>query len=1067
MKKYSFLIPTKNNIHFTERCLLSIIKDLDKELIDYSAVEILFLDAHSTDGLPELVEHYRGLDIRIIQFDDDNFSKKNNEGARQANGSYLILLNNDTEVLEDLILPMEKGLNQPGVGIVSNKHFFPDMALNHVGIAFKADRTPVHIYPGESDKYPFLNISRVVPAVTAACVMVKKSEFLKIGGFDENYVYGYEDVDLCLKYKKELGKSSYVATDSRIIHFGQSSYGRDRGEENNRKYFLEKWKDEKLTLFEDIYRKDGFFKIKSREKLLKKAQKGFHKLKRIVRPAKIQVEDSKQDKPNLDENTIVFFYDDIFNSFNVVIKNLYESYLKNFSGELKVLHDSPSNFEKYLDEPCMTVTWTHFWDQYYVRTRKYADRDFRLYAINYENLNTNYSDYWTSHIKVSKFQILSISTYCTDFLVKAGVDNARIHLLNLGYWNEFAKTKPNPELHEPPVYMVMTNTNDPERYGTTVAIQALSEAFKDKKDKVKLLIRDYGSNPAYVHNLASLYLDGFTAEVSHGFLDNDALAELYLRGDVLVNPFRGEGFGMKILEAGIQGLVVIAPNYGGPKDFLKDMEALEVEYKLSPIGKTIDKDLLLLNDNYVDCDVQLSSLVEKINYSFGSLSELKKKAAEKSDNLKGLYSWGNVSKNLSQILAPFQKPLETNSFNEYAILPSIIINEIENPKVSLLINTYNRPDLIENTLNHISKLNDIKEYTTEVVVINDGSDSKEEYRKAIKKFENITDFSIRYIEYEKNRGNSFSKNVGLYNSKGWMSVFLGDDIIPMNGFISRRIKQHEDIPKILLLGHTEWDSTIRNNLIAEFAVKYSSFQFAYEVYRNHKEIFSVNLYTSNISFLTEEIRGIGMYLEDIEGITLYEDTLWGLDLGEKGFRLIYDRKIQAMHKHNVDFKWLKERSKIIGATTAKIFLLYPDSVKFTSAREYITLLRKNTDLFISKEKNRLWDSIIEKTEENYAKDYEVLESLIKSTSDLKARMSLMTCLHERLHQIYIFYSLYGFLKEMGLLESYSALLLMNYYNFLQTLPIVSTTVDIGLKAQVINKIKQKIRDRIKRIIYRN
>ncbi len=93
--KYSFLIPTKNNIHFTERCILSLIDDLNKENISYGEVEIILMDSNSIDGINELVEHYKGINIRIIETPEDNFSKKNNAGAKVAQGEYLILLNND------------------------------------------------------------------------------------------------------------------------------------------------------------------------------------------------------------------------------------------------------------------------------------------------------------------------------------------------------------------------------------------------------------------------------------------------------------------------------------------------------------------------------------------------------------------------------------------------------------------------------------------------------------------------------------------------------------------------------------------------------------------------------------------------------------------------------------------------------------------------------------------------------------------------------------------------------------------------------------------------------------
>ncbi len=1061
--KYTVIVPTKNNIHFTERMLLSLLSDLKQENIPVESVEIIYLDSSSIDGLQEMVEHYPGIKQRIINFDDDNFSKKNNKGALEAKGRYIILLNNDTEILNDLIRPMEKAFIDDTIGVVSNKHYFPDMKLNHVGIAYRDDRTPVHLYPHEDDKrYPFLNLSRKVPAVTAACVMLKRKDFLKVGGFDEKYEYGYEDVDLCIKYKKELNKDSFVAVDSKIIHFGQSSWGRERGEDKNRRYFLDKWKDQDLVSFKEIYEQDNFERMKKKEALRLKV---VSKIKKGNIPTPLLK--STIDPNELKSNTVVFFFDDVFNSFNVVIKNLYESFSRNFGDQYEVLKDSTENFVKYHNSEAVTITWTHFWESYFVKSRKYHERDYRLYAVNYEyEGDVSQVDYWSRHIKNSSFQILSISNYCSDFLRKIGVIEGRINLLNLGYWPEFDQHEPNPKTHTTPKYLIITNSNDPERYATDVAIGSFGDAFSKKRVNVSLLLRDYGSNPTYLKELVDDHLDDLDIEISTGFLSNNELAEMYLSCDVLLNPIRGEGFGMKILEAGALGLVSIAPEYGGPIDFLPQMENITVKYEMRSIGNTIDRKLLLLNDNYYDCEVDRRDLTEVIEKSYENLAELKLKAHGKVSNIRENFSWESISKSLTNIISRIDKDNKVILYprNKYEPEVKKIYNDNGKADVSIVINSFERPEMIERLLPILESLPDAKAHKCEVVIVNDGSIKP--YLPVIEQHVKNSSFSIKYLSYKQNRGNTYSRNLGIINAEGKIAILIGDDILPLPGFISRRISLHDQDSNSLILGHTEWHPSIRNNFIAEFTTKYSNFQFGYEFFRNSREIQNYNLYTSNISFNREELVKKELLLDEINKIVLLEDALWGSKLADNGYKLVYERKIEALHDHPVDYLWFVKRSETIGKTMGDLFLVYPESVNFTTVRSFINILREytflaggQTDEFTDQVKNS-----IEFKESNLESNVSKFAGLYKNVKDQDNRDLYRALLHKQLHRSNEHFLMKGFLRSMNLDEDYAELLIDEIN------PLISASQKSNgrpaIRALIKEKLLTSIRSNLDKLTYR-
>lgn len=154
----------------------------------------------------------------------NNFSVACNEAAKRVRDEWILFLNDDIEAENNfLFLMFDTALNL-GADIVGAKLLYPDGRIQHVGVYFKEDGTPYHAALGAPDK---LREDRIVPAVTGACMMVKRGVFEALGGFDEEFENGFEDVDFCLR-AREAGYRIALCGRTKLIHYEKCTRGFDR-----------------------------------------------------------------------------------------------------------------------------------------------------------------------------------------------------------------------------------------------------------------------------------------------------------------------------------------------------------------------------------------------------------------------------------------------------------------------------------------------------------------------------------------------------------------------------------------------------------------------------------------------------------------------------------------------------------------------------------------------------------------------------------------------------------------------------------------------------------------------
>ena len=219
----SIIILTKDSPQHIGRCLQSIFKNST-----YPNFEIVVVDNGTTneDALRILKEN----PIKVIPFHEKfNFSKANNIGVQNSKGEFIVLLNNDTEVItpdwiEQLLLYCEF----TDIGAVGPLLLYPDRTVQHAGVVLGLRGTADHImrhFPFDSDGYAgSLSCPREVSAVTGACLMVKRSDYLNGSGLVEYYGTHYQDVDLCLRILANGKRNLYIPY-AVLIHYENSTRG--------------------------------------------------------------------------------------------------------------------------------------------------------------------------------------------------------------------------------------------------------------------------------------------------------------------------------------------------------------------------------------------------------------------------------------------------------------------------------------------------------------------------------------------------------------------------------------------------------------------------------------------------------------------------------------------------------------------------------------------------------------------------------------------------------------------------------------------------------------------------
>jgi O-antigen biosynthesis protein len=236
--RFSIIIPLYNRVLFTTICVRALMAVADH----WDECEVILVDNGSTDGTAAFLAMLDAPFCVISNAQNLGFARACNQGAAAARGDYLIFLNNDTVPQPGWLAALCAAITGPSTPtVVGGRLLFPDDTVQHAGLGFNARYEPVHLFYGDVADGPAQH-SRPVPAVTGACMMVARERFLALGGFDEGYVNGFEDLDFCCRVRKDGGTIWYEAG-SVVYHFESASDGRYRSDVANYERFQQRWAD--------------------------------------------------------------------------------------------------------------------------------------------------------------------------------------------------------------------------------------------------------------------------------------------------------------------------------------------------------------------------------------------------------------------------------------------------------------------------------------------------------------------------------------------------------------------------------------------------------------------------------------------------------------------------------------------------------------------------------------------------------------------------------------------------------------------------------------------------------
>ena len=236
--KVSIVIPNKDEKETLKKCLESI-----WQKTTYSNYEIILVENNSTTR--EIRDYYQELDrkngVRVVYWDKEfNYSAINNFGISYAKGEYILCLNNDITVISpEWMEELLANCQRPEVGIVGARLYYPDNTIQHAGIVLGMGGCAGSLFVGLArSRGGYLHkaaLQQDLSAVTAACFMVKKEAFEKVGGFEEKLAVAFNDVDFCLKVR-HAGNLVVYDPYAELYHHESKTRGYENTEAKKRRF---------------------------------------------------------------------------------------------------------------------------------------------------------------------------------------------------------------------------------------------------------------------------------------------------------------------------------------------------------------------------------------------------------------------------------------------------------------------------------------------------------------------------------------------------------------------------------------------------------------------------------------------------------------------------------------------------------------------------------------------------------------------------------------------------------------------------------------------------------------
>src|SRR4051795_13374397 len=225
----------------TEMCLAAVESALGDKL--GREFELVLVDNRSPDDTLELFARWRDRAVVVALDHNANFAGGNNEGVAASSGEVVVIMNNDVEVVAGTLVGLVEAAREPGVGIAGTRLLYPDGSLQHGGAGFFATNgppLPYHLFHHQAGDLPYTACPLEPDVVTAALMALPRAVYDELGGFDEAFLNGWEDTDLCLR-ARVAGHRVVYRGDLVAVHHEGASRGRSERDSHNAQTFFARW----------------------------------------------------------------------------------------------------------------------------------------------------------------------------------------------------------------------------------------------------------------------------------------------------------------------------------------------------------------------------------------------------------------------------------------------------------------------------------------------------------------------------------------------------------------------------------------------------------------------------------------------------------------------------------------------------------------------------------------------------------------------------------------------------------------------------------------------------------
>jgi GT2 family glycosyltransferase len=472
--------------------------------------------------------------------------------------------------------------------------------------------------------------------------------------------------------------------------------------------------------------------------------------------------------------------------------------------------------------------------------------------------------------------------------------------------------------------LTVTNSHDLERYGTRVLLDAYWSTFA-RTDDVTLVMKDYGasSGDTTLRDLIRARTGGARVEYITEFTSKEKLIELYKSCDAFVSAHRGEGYGMKILDALACGLPVITPLFGGPADFCTAENCLPVEFSLVPVGACLDTASLAIANGPMWAEPDPRSLAARLRQVVEAPGDARRLGERARASVIDRFTWGAMATSVIDVVdahPPADRSSRTDAAS--AAVPARRSPYWRGCRVSVVIPTYNRSRMLRQCLDALAAQT-ILPQELEVIVVDDGSTDDTE---AVVRASSYA-FPLKYLR-QANGGPGAARNAGVREAVGEKVLFLGDDIVADARLLESHLEAHarREAPATAILGHIDWAPDLPRTSVMDFVCGPAALQFGYDLIPHLPALDARFFYSSNVSidrrFLVDATSGHAPFDADFTA-PAFEDAELAVRLQRQGLEIVYAPAARAFHDHWMDLDGFARREYAAGRMAVVFYRKHP------------------------------------------------------------------------------------------------------------------------------------------------